>query len=148
MHFFNHQALKKMSEEDRKAFLEERARREAEELAAAEAKARAESPKAETVRASLRRIMGLCCAALVSLRPRVSGVALTATAVLVEAAATRCTSQSTRIFSFGSGRKIKHDTCSRFTRHDSKFLTIGLSLGELLLGVLLLLARSPSDNCG
>lgn len=39
-----------MSEDDRKAFLEERARKEAEEQAAAAAKARAEETKSEKVR--------------------------------------------------------------------------------------------------
>lgn len=38
-----------MSEEDRGAFLEEKARKEAEELAAAQAKARAEETKDEAV---------------------------------------------------------------------------------------------------
>lgn len=40
-----------MSDEDRKAFLEERARKEAEAQVAAAAKVRAEESKSETVRA-------------------------------------------------------------------------------------------------
>ncbi len=47
----NYQTLKRMSDEDRKAFLEERARKEAEAQVAAAAKARAEETKSETVRA-------------------------------------------------------------------------------------------------
>lgn len=50
-----------MSEEEQRAFLEERARKEAEELAAAEAKARAEN---DTVRARLWRNVGPRCADL------------------------------------------------------------------------------------
>lgn len=45
------QALKKMSEEDRRAFLEEKARKEAEEQAAAQAKARAEETRDDAVSA-------------------------------------------------------------------------------------------------
>lgn len=44
-----------MSEEERKAYLQEKARKEAEARAAAEAKARAEETKAETVRVRLWR---------------------------------------------------------------------------------------------
>ncbi|CAN0393462.1 unnamed protein product [Ectocarpus sp. 12 AP-2014] len=69
--FEEEQVLKKMSEEDRGAFLEEKARKEAEELAAAQAKARAEETKDEapwtkqdlgaTNRNSVARA-GKCCA--------------------------------------------------------------------------------------
>lgn len=53
-----------MSEEERKAYLEERARKEAEARAAAEAKARAEETKSETVgvpsRRNVRRFWFVC----------------------------------------------------------------------------------------
>lgn len=59
-----------MSPEERKAHLEERARKEAEARAAAEAKARAEETKSEPVR--VRVFSQRFCFSLMFLRPKVS----------------------------------------------------------------------------